>query len=152
MNRRRPRQRGFTLIELLTVMTVIGILAGIAIPHFRDAVGRAQAARVLGDVNTIRLAAHDYLAETGRFPGAGGMGRMPTEMEDALPDGFPFAYEDVTYTWLSLRLWGTSIWGRELGIVWVRYPSGSPLAKALRANRGDNAIWTPSQMLFLVTH
>ena len=36
--------------------------------------------------------------------------------------------------------------------VWVRYPAGSALANALQANRGDNAIWTPTQMLFLVTH
>jgi len=145
-------KRGFTLIELLTVMLIIGILAGIAIPNFQGALGRANAARVLSDVHTVRLAAHDFLAETGRFPASGGMGSVPAEMEDALPDGFPFAYNDVTYSWLSLRLFGTSIWGRELGIVWVRYTGGSPLALALRSNRGDNAIWTPTQMLFLVTH
>ncbi len=145
-------RRGFTLIELLTVMLIIGILAGIAIPNFQGAIGRARAARVVSDVNTVRLAAHDFLAETGRFPASGGMGSVPPEMVDALPDGYPFAYDDVSYTWLSFQLFGTSIWGRELGIVWVRYTGGSPLARALQSNRGDNAIWTPTQMLFLVTH
>lgn len=150
MNRRPAR--GFTVIELLTVMLIIGILAGIAIPQFRGAVGKADAARVLSDVNTIRLAAHDHLADTGTFPSSGSVGAVPGDMSDNLPENFPFSFKDVTYTWMSLQIFGTSIWGRELGIVWVRYPSDSLTGQALRANQGDNAIWTPTQMLFLITH
>ncbi|MEQ9570250.1 MAG: prepilin-type N-terminal cleavage/methylation domain-containing protein [Longimicrobiales bacterium] len=148
----RPTSRGFTIIELVTVILIIGILAGIAIPQFRGAVGKADAARVLSDVHTIRLAAHDRLADTGTFPSSGSRGSPPADMVDDLPDNFPFAFKDVTYQWLSFRLWGTSIWGRELGIVWVRYPSDSPAGRALRSSQGDNAYWMPTQMLFLVTH
>lgn len=148
----RPANRGFSIIELLTVMLVLGILAGIAVPQLRGAVGKADAARVLSDVHTIRLAAHDHLADTGVFPRSGATGSVPAEMVDDLPEGFPFSYDDVSYTWMSLPLFGTSTWGRELGIVWVRYPSDSPVGRSLRANQSDNAIWTPTMMLFLVTH
>lgn len=146
------RRRGFSLIELLTVMLIIGILAGIAIPQLRGAVGKADAARVVSDVNTIRLAAHDHLAEHSVFPSSGGQGSVPADMADDLPDGFPFSFEDVTYTWMSLQLFGTSFWGRELGIVWVRYPSDSPVGRALQSHRSNTAFWTPTQMLFLITH
>ena len=41
------RRRGFTLIELLTTVVIISVISTIALPRTRDAVFRAQAARLL---------------------------------------------------------------------------------------------------------
>ncbi len=61
-------KRGFTLIELLIAMTILGILAGIAIPNYHNAILRADAATVISDFEAIRIAAYDNHASTARYP------------------------------------------------------------------------------------
>lgn len=50
----RLRRRGFTLIELLAVVTIIGILAGIAIPKMRTVIDQAKTARAIGDIKALQ--------------------------------------------------------------------------------------------------
>lgn len=122
---RRPgRRSGITLIELLTVMTVIGILAGIALPHFRTSVARADAARVVSDVRAVRLAAAQYLSQTDVLPPSGDWGEVPAELLPYLPDGFTFGYKGLEYAWavvdggsggsavapgVEIRVWGYAL-------------------------------------------
>jgi prepilin-type N-terminal cleavage/methylation domain-containing protein len=103
--RRRGRTAlaaGFTLFELLTVMVLIAILSGIAVPILRRAVARADAARVVSDVNTVRLAAFQYLSDGGALPAAGAWGELPAELAGYLPEGFDFSYKGVEYAWSLL--------------------------------------------------
>lgn len=46
-------QKGFTLIELLVVISIIGVLAAIAVPRFTDATARANTAKIAADLRTI---------------------------------------------------------------------------------------------------
>ena len=54
---RRRSRRGFSLIELMTVMAVIGLLAALGIPRYRDMKRRAYSANIMSDFNTVRVAA-----------------------------------------------------------------------------------------------
>jgi type IV pilus assembly protein PilA len=60
--------KGFTLIELLIVVAIIGVLAAIAIPAYRDYVKRARMSEVLAAFDAIATGANEYHSTLGFFP------------------------------------------------------------------------------------
>ena len=61
-NKKRAR-RGFTLIELLIVMTIIGVLSGSLLLTMGSSTDKAEATRIVTDLNSLRLAAGLYYAD-----------------------------------------------------------------------------------------
>ena len=61
-------QRGFTLIEVLVTVTILGIMAAIAIPRFDNATALANTAKIQSDLQTIDSAIVMYQMETGSNP------------------------------------------------------------------------------------
>ena len=59
---------GFTLLELLVVMTIIGILAAIAVPALRDSPQRAREATLKEDLFTMRSVIDQYHGDKGSYP------------------------------------------------------------------------------------
>ena len=64
----RSNSRGFTLIELIVVVTIIGILAGIAISNVRFAQQKAREAALKDDLHEMRKAIDDYYADKQKYP------------------------------------------------------------------------------------
>ena len=62
MHTNRRKNAGFTLVELMIVMTIIGILATIAIPSYIRAVNHAKEAVLREDLHTMRTAIDSYVA------------------------------------------------------------------------------------------
>lgn len=61
-------QSGFTLIELLVVITIIGILAAIALPNYIKAKDKAKEAEVKANIHTIQIALERYMVDKGSYP------------------------------------------------------------------------------------
>ncbi|MCD6365675.1 MAG: prepilin-type N-terminal cleavage/methylation domain-containing protein [Planctomycetes bacterium] len=60
---------GFTLIELLVVITIIGILAAIALPNYIKAKDKAKEAEVKANCHTLQIALERYATDhSGAYP------------------------------------------------------------------------------------
>jgi general secretion pathway protein G len=64
------RQSGFTLLELITVVAIIGILVGIALPNYKTAITQSREAVLKEDLFRFRDVIDQYYADKGKYPGS----------------------------------------------------------------------------------
>jgi len=68
MWKRREAAKGFTLIELLVVVAIIGILAGVVVGQYRQAIQRSKEAVLKENLFRTRNAINQYFADKGKYP------------------------------------------------------------------------------------
>jgi type IV pilus assembly protein PilA len=68
MNGRSNLQHGFTLIELMIVVTIIGILAAVAVPMYLDYAVRSQISDGITLAKGAKNAVTEYFQDRGSMP------------------------------------------------------------------------------------
>lgn len=104
--RRQERRGGFTIVELLVVVSILGIVAGLAIPNMRTVITKTRATEIVADVDVVRVAVMQAHANTLVWPEETGTGVVPPELEGFLPEGFTFQRDGYELDYEQLPLPG----------------------------------------------
>jgi general secretion pathway protein G len=102
VHRRELGVHGFTLIELIIVISIIGILLGVAVPVYNIHLRHAHEAALKQDLHSMREAIDQYTQDKNKAPqsledivSAGYLARIPVDPFTHSADTWQIVNEDV---------------------------------------------------------
>jgi general secretion pathway protein G len=86
------RSSGYTLLEVVLVAVLVGLIAGVGIPTYRNIIERMNVSRAVADIHEITLQLYRWETNVGAFPPD-----LPTAGITRLdPWGRPYFYLELT--------------------------------------------------------
>ncbi|EGR0264114.1 prepilin-type N-terminal cleavage/methylation domain-containing protein [Vibrio cholerae] len=83
---KNKQQQGFTLIELMIVVAIIGVLAAIAVPAYKDYVTKSEASSAIATLKALQTPAELLYQENGNLTVSNALAALGTS-ETANPLG-----------------------------------------------------------------
>lgn len=123
------KSRAFTLVEIMIVVSIIALLAAIAVPGFMRARKRAQASRIINDLRLIDSATEQYAIENDKQTGDT---VLVSDWTNYLKKG------------IDLYVTGNDIFGNSYGPQTVdSLPSVPSNSRTALSDVVDNTFWSP---------
>jgi len=123
------KSRAFTLVEIMIVVSIIALLAAIAVPGFMRARKRAQASRIINDLRLIDSATEQYAIENDKQTGDT---VLVSDWTNYLKKG------------IDLYVTGNDIFGNSYGPQTVdSLPSVPSNSRIALSDVVDNTFWSP---------
>ena len=99
---RRRASSGFTLVEMLVVVALIGIVATLALPRYRNALVSAKESVLKHDLWVLRDVIDQFFTDQGRYPAdldelvtMGYLRRIPIDPITESADSWEISYESL---------------------------------------------------------
>jgi type IV pilus assembly protein PilE len=90
-------QKGVTLIEIMVVVVILGILAAIAIPVYRNSIQRGRRVDGKTALEQVRASQEMWRAEKGSYATDGGGSTAEVKLQNTM--GAPASAVGSYYTW-----------------------------------------------------
>ena len=84
----KQHRSGFSLVELAIAVSIIGILAALAIPLYNLIMVRSRISTLASDLRSHADAILRYTMEVGEYPDSFGSGSIPSELQGFLPNAW----------------------------------------------------------------
>lgn len=78
----RSNLSGFTLVEIMIVVSIVGLLASLAVPSFEHIKRNTENTHFMNSIRVFSGAMENFMLETGMLPGDGGSGNLHANMQD----------------------------------------------------------------------
>lgn len=95
---------GYSLIEVLVVVAIIGVIASIAYPSYRDYVASSHRTQAVADLMACSLALERFHSNSFTYAGADdGEGICPSQSPRQGEARYTISYESLTQTDFTIR-------------------------------------------------
>jgi type IV pilus assembly protein PilE len=101
---------GFTLIELMIAVAVVGILAGVAYPSYRDYLIRSKISEAVANLSDMRVKMEQFFLDNRTYSGACVSGTVAP-----LPSGKYFSYTCTNLSATTYTVTATGVANQGMG-------------------------------------